>query len=121
LSITSTNREDIGLLPLAGDGKPAPLVSTKFAELDAQISPDSAWFAYSSDESGRPEVYVQSLSDASKRTQVSTAGGARPRWRGDGKELFFFAGNKLHSAPVRTAARREADNPPDPFPPPAPP
>src|SRR5262249_2145587 len=86
-SVSRTTGSDVWCLPLSGEGKPTPLVSTRFEEVDAQISPDGRWFAYSSDESGRAEVYVQSFADASKRYQVSTSGGGRPRWRGDGKEL----------------------------------
>jgi Tol biopolymer transport system component len=64
-----------------------------------QLSPDARWLAYLSDESGRVEVYVQPFSpeDAAAgkpvagKWQVSTAGGAQPRWRADGKELFYVA------------------------------
>jgi len=91
-------------------------VQSRFAEADAQISPDGRWFAYSSDESGRAEVYVQSFADASKRYQVSTSGGGRPRWRGDGKEIFFLAGNALQSVSVSAGATSfEADQPKDLF------
>ncbi len=111
VSISPANREDIWTLPLSEGGKPAPLVATRFSEADAQISPDGRWFAYSSDESGRPEVYVQAIPDASRRYQVSTSGGGRPRWRGDGKELFFFAGNVLQAVDVRAETGFEAGKP----------
>jgi len=115
VSISPATSEDIWILPLSEGGKPAPLVATRFSEIDAQISPDGRWFAYSSDESGRPEVYVQSISDASRRYQVSTSGGSRPRWRGDGKELFFFAGSLLQAADVRLEPGFEAGKPKDLF------
>jgi eukaryotic-like serine/threonine-protein kinase len=115
VSISPTNREDIWILPLSGEGKAAPLVQTRFAEADAQISPDGHWFAYSSDESGRHEIYVQSFADASKRYQVSTSGGRRMRWRGDGKELFFLAGNTLQSVSVSAGASFDAGQPKDLF------
>jgi Tol biopolymer transport system component len=98
--ITEATREDIWKLPLDGSGKAAPLVATRFSEVDAQISPDGRWFAYASDESGRYEVYVQSLADASRRYRVSTSGGGRPRWRRDGKELFFGTGAALYSVAI---------------------
>jgi len=115
VSVSPTSREDIWILLLSGEGKAAPLVQTRFSELDAQISPDGRWFAYSSDESGRVEIYVQSFADPSKRYQVSTSGGGRPRWRGDGKEIFFLAGNALQSVSINAEATLEAGQPKDLF------
>lgn len=66
---------------MAGEGQP-------------RLSPDGAWLAYVSDESGRNEVYVQRLRDSSTRTQVSSSGGSRARWRGDGREIFFQDGRE---------------------------
>ena len=108
-------REDIWMLPLSGDGKPVPLVQSRFSDLEGKISPDGKWFAYTSDESGRPEVYVQSLADASKRSQVSTAGGLRPRWRSDGHEIFFLAGSVLQAVEIKAGAFFEAGKPKDLF------
>jgi hypothetical protein len=108
---TAAAAEDIWKLPLDGSGKAAPLVASRFSELDAQISPDGRWFAYVSDESGRYEVYVQSLADASRRYRVSTSGGGRPRWRRDGKELFFMAGSMLHSVAIAGADALDAGPP----------
>jgi len=53
------------------------------------FSPDCKWIAYSSNATGRTEVYLTNFPDATRRQQVSTEGGASPRWRGDGKELFY--------------------------------
>jgi eukaryotic-like serine/threonine-protein kinase len=108
--------DDLFILPLSGDRTPRPLVQTRFTETQAEISPDARWFAYSSDASGRAEVYVQSFADASKRLQVSTAGGVRPRWRGDGRELFFVAGNTLQSVDIAAGDNIEAGQPKDLFP-----
>jgi len=55
----------------------------------ASFAPDGKWIAYTSDESGRSEVYIESFPDRGKRTRVSTRGGTFPRWRRDGRELFF--------------------------------
>jgi dipeptidyl aminopeptidase/acylaminoacyl peptidase len=115
VSIGPATREDIWIFQLDGQSKAAPLVQTRFTELDAVISPDGKWFAYSSDESGRPEIYVQAFADASKRYQVSAAGGGRPRWRGDGQELFFVAGNTLQSVSISTGGGFEAGKPRDLF------
>ena len=57
--------------------------------------PDDRWLSYQSDESGRWKVYVQAFPDATRNVQVSTDGGARPRWNPNGKELFYLEGNKL--------------------------
>jgi Tol biopolymer transport system component len=74
-----------------GDHKPQPLFQTAFNESQGRLSPDGRWIAYVSDESGRDEVYVRPFPMADSRWQISTAGGQRPRWRRDGRELFFLS------------------------------
>ena len=71
-------------------GKPFPLMTSKFTEAQAQVSPDGRWIAYASDESGRFEVYVTQFPQKRGRWQVSTTGGSQPWWRGDGRELFYL-------------------------------
>jgi eukaryotic-like serine/threonine-protein kinase len=69
----------------------------------AEFSPDGKWVAYASNESGRWEVYVTSFPEAKGKWQVSSGGGEEPRWRADGKELFYLAADaKLMAAPVQT-------------------
>jgi hypothetical protein len=63
----------------------------KFNKDYAQLSPDGKWLAYQSDESGRPEIYVVSFPNPQGRWQVSGGGGRQPRWRRDGRALFFIA------------------------------
>ncbi len=76
----------------SGDTTPVPLVSSSFTELMPEVSPDGRWLAYSSDESGRNEVYVRPFPQTSGgRWQVSNGGGAEPRWSGDGRELFYIS------------------------------
>lgn len=82
---------DLLVLPTSGDRKPIPIASGAFNESDGRFSPDVRYVAYVSDESGRNEVYVQSFPPAEGKWQVSAGGGTRPRWRGDGRELFFMA------------------------------
>jgi len=82
---------DLWLLPLEGSRTPKPLLQTPFNEAEARISPDGRFFAYTSDESGKPEVYVRPLSSMAEHWQVSTQGGTKPEWRRDGKELFYLA------------------------------
>jgi serine/threonine protein kinase/Tol biopolymer transport system component len=111
-----TTNLDVWALPLRADAtgkldsaKPVLLVQSRFQEWMGQLSPDGRWLAYLSDESGRAEVYVQRFSPAEAgagkpiagKWQVSTAGGAQPRWRGDGKEMFYVAPDrKLMSVEV---------------------
>ncbi len=71
--------------------KVTPLVATPFQDDNPALSPDDRLLAYASEQSGRWEVYVQALAGGSGRWQISTEGGQWPRWRGDGKELFFLA------------------------------
>ncbi len=85
-----TAESDLRLLSLEGDGEPIDLVVSEFNEGAAQISPDGRWFAYGSDESGQFEVYVTSFPEPGRKWQVSAEGGAQPRWRADGRELFFL-------------------------------
>jgi len=76
------------------DGKATPLLQTDFNEGGGQLSPDGRWLAYHSNESGRMEVYVQPFPGPGAKWRVSRDGGQFPRWRGDGKELFFVAGDR---------------------------
>jgi Tol biopolymer transport system component len=71
--------------------KVSPLIDTPFQDQDPALSPDDRLLAYASEQSGRWEVYVQALQGQSGRWQISTEGGVRPRWRRDGKELFYLA------------------------------
>jgi len=79
------------ILPLTGDGKPYPLLQTSFNESLGTFSPDGRWIAYVSDESGHTEVYVQTFPISTAKWRVSTSGGTQPRWRRDGKEIFYLA------------------------------
>jgi Tol biopolymer transport system component len=81
---------DIWALPLTGDRKPFPVVRTSFAEDSAQFSPDGEWVAYESNETGRFEIYAQAFPTARGKWQVSTGGGVHPRWRPNGRELFYL-------------------------------
>jgi eukaryotic-like serine/threonine-protein kinase len=95
-------RADIWVLPLSGDKKPQPILRTPFSEQHGRLSPDSKWIAYISDESGRPEVYVQSFPPSGGKWQLSTNGGFTPRWRGDGRELYYLTlDRKIMAVDVR--------------------
>jgi Tol biopolymer transport system component len=83
-------RADLWMLPLSDDRKPIPLLRTPFEERDAVFSPDGRLLAFESDESGAPEVYVMPVDAVGSRRRVSRSGGQTPRWRRDGKELFYL-------------------------------
>jgi len=96
---------DIWLLPLEGSRQPIPLLQTEFNEMLGQFSPDGRWIAYQSDESARPEVYVQGFPNSRAKFKVSTNGGNRPRWRRDGRELFYLSPDgKMMAVEVKATA-----------------
>jgi serine/threonine protein kinase len=82
----------IWLLPLSGDGKPVPILQDTWTERDGQISPDGKWMAYTSNESGRNEVYITPFPGGGAKWQVSKDGAIWPKWRSDGKEIYFLDG-----------------------------
>jgi hypothetical protein len=100
------------LLWRAGDSKAMPFLSMPSANVTAaRFSPDERWVAYVSDESGRNEIYVVPFTvpqgntaqgPARGKWQISTGGGTLPRWRRDGKEIFYFdeAGSRMMAATV---------------------
>jgi eukaryotic-like serine/threonine-protein kinase len=75
------------------DRKATPVVRSPFEEREGQFSPDGKWLAFASNESGRMEVWVQAFPQSGEKWQVSTSGGWQPRWRHDGRELFYVAAN----------------------------
>jgi eukaryotic-like serine/threonine-protein kinase len=97
---------DLWLLPMTGDSQPrvpSPFLQTPFNEYNARFSPDGRWVAYVSDETGLNEVYVTRFPGPSGKWPVSAGGGNYPRWRADGKELFYLArDNKLMAATVKS-------------------
>ncbi|MGC2764359.1 MAG: protein kinase [Candidatus Acidiferrum sp.] len=85
--------------------KSAPFLKGPATLKNAQFSPDGKWVAYDSNESGKWEVYVTSFPDAHGKWQVSSGGGEQPRWRGDGKEMFYLAPDaKIVAVPVTVKA-----------------
>ena len=82
-------------------GKSARLTETPAVETMPEIAPNGKWIAYVSNETGRPEVWVQSFPATGAKFQVSTTGAAWPHWRRDGKELFYVSERKMFAAAVR--------------------
>jgi len=104
VSVRETQSEvwNLQLLPLGGGRAPAAWPATRFSQTSPRLSPDGRWIAYASDESGDPEVYVAATEGGADKRRISAAGGRRPRWRADGKELFFLApGGVVMAAEVR--------------------
>jgi Tol biopolymer transport system component len=110
----SKTGQDIWIAPSSG-GKPFPFLETEFNELQPAFSPDGQWIAYTSDESGRQEVYVRRFegSPASAGAiRISEDGGAHPKWRRDGRELFYLTPDRrLMSVAIETSLRFHAGRP----------
>jgi serine/threonine protein kinase len=104
LLFNSTNNLDsksnIYYIPMTGEKKPVALIATEFNEMNASFSPDARWVAYQSNESGRNEVYVRPFPGPGAKWQVSANGGGAPRWKNNGKEIFYVANGKLIEADV---------------------
>jgi WD40-like Beta Propeller Repeat len=89
--VSTKSRNDIWVQPLEDSGKPYAFLESQHDENYGKFSPDGKWVAYSGDESGQPQVYVVAFPGPGGTWQVSAAGGAFPRWRGDGRELFYLS------------------------------
>jgi eukaryotic-like serine/threonine-protein kinase len=104
--------QDLWVLPLAGDHQSSLFLQTPFIEYQGRFSPDGRWIAYSSDDQGTFEVYVQTFPASSGKWQISTNGGIHPWWRGDGKELYYLSiDRKLMAVEVKPGGSFEAGAP----------
>ncbi len=102
---------DIEALSLR-DRKVIPLVHAPASELFGQLSPDDRWLAFVSSESGKSEIYVQPFPSGSQRWQISGGGGTMPRWRRDGRELYYCSlDGKLMAAAIHSDKTFAADAP----------
>jgi len=93
-------RGNIGMLSMESTRPWKPLLQTEANEVSPTLSPDGAWIAYSSNRTGRPEVYVERFPDLGDRKQISTDGGAEPLWSRDGHELLYRRGNAMIAVPL---------------------
>jgi Tol biopolymer transport system component len=82
---------DLMTVRSSGDATPSVFLATPFREASPSFSPDGKWVAYESDESGRSEIYVRPFPVGERPPPISRDGGTGPRWRGDGRELYFLA------------------------------
>jgi eukaryotic-like serine/threonine-protein kinase len=108
LAFTNTDtkantKQDIWILPLFGEREAYAFLQTPFDEFGAQFSPDGRWLAYVSDELGTTQVYIAPFPGPGGKWQVSKSGGTEPRWRADGKELYFVSADSKLTAVEVTA------------------
>jgi serine/threonine-protein kinase len=89
---------DVHTIPISGDHKARLLVGGPYDQNLGAISPDGRWVSYRSNESGKEEIYIQSLTDATMKVQVSREGGTNAQWAKSGRELFFRQGGKMFAA-----------------------
>jgi Tol biopolymer transport system component len=109
MEMNAKGKYDLWILPLEGDRTPKPFLQDDFNKFGAKFSPDERWIAYSSDESGQPQVYVQPFPGPGGKHQISTAGGTGPWWRRDGNELFYISEDgKLMAVEVKGGSTFEA-------------
>ncbi|MBI1789028.1 MAG: PD40 domain-containing protein [Acidobacteria bacterium] len=103
---------DVYVLPIVDpQRKPIPFAQTKFAEGSPRFSPDARWIAYTSNESGRNEIYVQSYPGPGPKIQISTEGGMDATWRRNGGELYYRNGDKMMAVGVATHPAFTASTP----------
>jgi len=105
-SQSPTTARDVWAVPLDGaDRKPFPVVQTPAEERGGRFSPDGKWVSYSSNETGREEIFVRPFPGPGPARRVSTEGGRLPFWRRDGKELYYLQVDQLMAVPVKGAAK----------------
>ncbi len=97
--------------PSSGDRSPVAVAQSRFGEGSGKFSPDGRWIAYSSAESGQPEIYVQAFPGPGPKLQVSNEGGTDPVWRRDGGELYYRSDNKMMAVSVTTSPEFKAGAP----------
>ncbi|HYN07167.1 MAG TPA: protein kinase [Vicinamibacterales bacterium] len=103
---------DLMIVPIDEPSSGLPLFNSPFSEYDLRFSPDNRLVSFTSNESGRPEVYVARFPVTGGKTLVSAGGGTRARWRVDGRELFYVAGtNRMMVVPIGDNAPRAFDEP----------
>jgi hypothetical protein len=100
---TSGALASVWVLPMFGERKPFPFINANYMAKQAQLSPNGDYIAYSSNETGTNQVYVETFPEHKGKWQISTDGGFQPQWRADGKELFYLGG-KMTAVAVSTAS-----------------
>ena len=111
MNVNTAAPPKVAVVPLEGDRTPRPLDDSRFAQGSPKFSPDGRHLAYCSNESGRPQVYVQAFPGPGPKIQVSSEGGTDPVWRRDGRELFYRNGDSMIVVPVVTEPTFAAGRP----------
>jgi hypothetical protein len=108
----SNNGRTFQSVPLTGERKPTILYPTDFVKDEPHVSPDERWVAYGSSQSGRWEIYTAKFPSFDERRQLSKSGGVQPRWRKDGRELYYISPDgKVMAADVKSGASLEIGAP----------
>ncbi len=102
--LSFNEKGDIWILPMEGERKPFPFIQSNADETDGAFSRDGRWIGYTSDETGKPEVYVTSFPQHQGKWQISNGGGIYPVWSRNGKELFYFNGRSVMKVDVLATA-----------------
>ena len=102
---TAATRDDLWILAPREGGEPQPYATAAFNQTFGVFSPDGRFIAYASDESGKFDIYVDTLPRGDNRVRVTTAGGTEPRWNRDGSELFFRRGSEIHAVKLNRQGR----------------
>jgi len=109
---TTNTGKDYHLIPAEGERKPKQVFHADFSTDEPCVSSDGRWIAFSSLESSHPEVYIAAFPSFTDKRQVSNNGGVQPRWRGDGKELYYLSlGAKMMALDVNTESAPETTVP----------
>jgi eukaryotic-like serine/threonine-protein kinase len=110
--IDQTHGRELWILPLTGERRPYRFYQSEFSDRHGMFAPDGKWIAYTSTETGDMEVYVQPFPATGEKWKVSAHGGAQPRWRRDGKEMFYRTlDGKMMAVAVKTTGGFEAGVP----------
>ena len=107
----NTTRQDVYYIDLDGDKKLIPFVQSPANENGAALSPNSKWLAYTSDESGRFEVYVTAFPGPGGKWQVSNGGGGSPHWTADGNQIYYAVADKVMVVPIQNVETFEFGTP----------
>ncbi len=113
-AIRSGTQTGLWVANAEGERQPRLLLTGAFFDAVpyAQFSPDGRWIAFSLAESGRSEVFITAFPDPGERVRVSTAGGSRPRWRRDGREIFYVSrDNEMIATPIRLGSEAQVGDP----------
>jgi Tol biopolymer transport system component len=109
----NTQNSDTWLLEMFGEKKATPFAESPFDKVHARVSPDSRWIAYATNDSGTYQIVVQSFPDPNGgKWQITAQGGVEPKWRRDGRELYYLAlDGKLMAVPIKADQTFEAGTP----------